>query len=182
MVMGVSAFDHAVRAWVVAHQRAGLQSAFAAVTEIGGVGPMRWVGVLLGIYLLARGRRRGAAAVVAAPFLALLVYAGTRRLVGRERPPSAAALHELSSSFPSAHSTTASAVCCTAAYVLWRERMLSAPAAVALAVVPTVLVGASRVYLDLHWATDVLGGWLAGLLIAAGLGALLYGRAATDQR
>ena len=36
-----------------------------------------------------------------------------------------------------------------------------------------MLIGVSRVVLDVHWATDVLGGWVAGLGIAA-LAGLLY--------
>jgi len=42
-----------------------------------------------------------------------------------------------------------------------------------LGVIPPVLIGGSRVFLDVHWATDVLGGWVAGLGIAA-LAGLLY--------
>jgi undecaprenyl-diphosphatase len=142
---------------------------------------MDWAGILLALLLFTRGRRLAALAVGVAPLLALLTYTGVRRVLPRDRPPSGAGLHEASNSLPSAHSTTAAAVCCTAAYVLWRERVLSAPAAIALAVLPPLLIGASRLYLDVHWMTDVIAGWTAGLLIAA-LAALVYRRVASIPR
>ncbi len=69
----------------------------------------------------------------------------------------------------------------TLAYVLWRERMIARPAAAALAAVPTLLIGTSRVYLDIHWSTDVLGGWALGALVTA-LSAITYEHIRTDTR
>jgi len=94
--------------------------------------------------------------------------------------PSAAGLAEATSSFPSAHSTASTAVYCTLAYVLWREKMLPAPAALAVAIVAPLLIGVSRLYLDVHWATDVVGGWVAGILIA-GAARLAYNRSRLDD-
>jgi len=70
-------------------------------------------------------------------------------------------------SFPSGHALETAAVALTTAYVLTRERRanawIAAPAALAL----PLLSGAGRVALDRHWTTDVVGGWLAGLSVAA---------------
>jgi undecaprenyl-diphosphatase len=67
------------------------------------------------------------------------------------------------------------AVCCTLAYVLWREGLTGGRAALTLAALVPLLVGGSRLYLNVHWATDVLGGWCAGLFIAV-FSAMLYDR------
>jgi undecaprenyl-diphosphatase len=74
-----------------------------------------------------------------------------------------------------AHSAASAAIFGTASYVLWRENMISRAVAIAASTVAPLLFGASRVYLDVHWTTDVLGGWSVGGLVAA-LSAGVYER------
>jgi undecaprenyl-diphosphatase len=68
------------------------------------------------------------------------------------------------SSFPSGHSTMSAVVYLTlgALLALVEGRRRVRVFLVALGAVLTFLVGASRVYLGVHWPTDVLGGWTIG--------------------
>lgn len=174
------ALNCAVRRWMLAHQHPIAHRLFAWASAVGSFRFVFWMSVLVACYLMVVGRRRGVVACLLAPVLALATYTGIRRFYQHARPPSAAGLAEATSSFPSAHSTASTAVYCTLAYVLWRERMLPAPVALAIAIIASLLIGVSRLYLDVHWATDVIGGWVAGVGIAA-VARLAYNRSPLDD-
>jgi undecaprenyl-diphosphatase len=167
------AFDSHVRLLVLAHRPALLQTGFRWITTVGSVTPMVVYAIIGALLLVLRGRPLAAAAALVAPAGAIVAYLGLKNVFARNRPSGIGNVIEGTYSFPSAHATTSAAVCCTLAYICWRERMLRGPAALALCIITPALVGGSRVVLDVHWATDVLGGWLAGLCMAA-LAALLY--------
>ncbi len=130
--------------------------------------------VALVVWMVWRDGRRGRVTVLA---LLLLVPVADqvsssvlKPLIGRPRPCRAVAAIEgvrnhgahcsSSGSFPSGHATNIAAV---AMLLAWRYRRW-AWAAIAAA----FLVGYSRIYLGVHYPSDVLGGWALG----AGLGAL----------
>ena len=175
MIPDIFALNSAVRAWMLAHQNSIAHQAFAAASAVGSFRSAFWLSVFVVAYLVVIGRRRGVLACLLAPLLSVPVYTGIRRFYPHARPPSVAGLAEGTSSFPSAHTTASTAVYCTLAYVLWREGILPAPISLAAAIVMPLLIGVSRVYLDVHWATDVIGGWVVGILIAA-VARLVYNR------
>lgn len=106
-------------------------------------------------------------------------------LIGRARPESAGEFVGVSQTYalPSGHSANAASVftaIALVASVIWsrkvQRRTIWAVAAIAVA-----LVGFSRVWLAVHWPSDVLAGWLVGLGWALLLAALLKPVKARDQ-
>ncbi|MGY2893241.1 phosphatase PAP2 family protein [Deinococcus sp. UYEF24] len=77
-------------------------------------------------------------------------------------------------SFPSGHASMAAALAVTLTALLWRTpyRWMSA----VLGVVYVALMGVSRVYLGVHYPTDVLAGWALGLAWAGGVALVLWQR------
>ena len=69
--------------------------------------------------------------------------------------------------FPSGHAFRTTAVAVTTAYVLAREGVLPRGAAVPAAFVASVVIGIARLIREKHLASDVLGGWAAGVTLAS---------------
>ena len=166
-------FDGVVRNWAITHQSTVGFDVFYAVTWIGSTIVLTAVAVACALWLWRSAGRRVAATVVTAPAIATAAFVVIKGLFHRARPAGALRLHELSYAFPSGHATTAAAVLVTIAYVFRRERILGGPSALLLGGGGSLLIGLSRIYLDVHWATDVLGGWAAGTFVAV-LCASLY--------
>lgn len=122
---------------------------------------------LIVMHLLAkRGNSSGERVPVAAG-LAFAAYHALKRASHRQRPPSNVGRNHYDHAYPSGHSTASSAVAVAAALAMRHnpQRPLTSTLAMIGIGVP-LAVGISRVLLDEHWSSDVLGGWLLGAGIA----------------
>ncbi|WP_326764097.1 phosphatase PAP2 family protein [Streptomyces sp. NBC_01591] len=122
------------------------------------------------VVLWWRGERLLAVWVAATSVLATLVQQGLKSAVGRERPqwpdPVDSAHY---AAFPSGHAMTALVSCGLLLWLLRRHG--TGPrlwrTALVVAFVSVVGVGLTRLYLGVHWLSDVLGGWLLGAALVA---------------
>lgn len=160
--------------WVLAHRNPGLSDVAVAVTDTG-VGACAYcLAAVAGALAVPRWSRwwrwwLGAVAGVVALLLGQLLRTSLAVIVGRARPPVADWITYPSGfAFPSGHTTTSALVAAGLAAVLYRRarRRSTRVAAVAVPGIWAFTVGLSRIYLGVHWPTDVFAGWLLATVLA----------------
>jgi undecaprenyl-diphosphatase len=139
------------------------------ITALGGFTVLTLL-VVASVALLILHRRRIQALVFAAAVLiGQLLATLTKHLVGRDRPDLVPHLDQVySASFPSGHSAMSPIVYFTLAGILAAGEANRGAKTLILALAATLVlaVGASRVYLGVHWPTDVIAGWSMGTAVA----------------
>jgi undecaprenyl-diphosphatase len=175
------ALDRTAHAWSLHHRPDLLRDLARAVTATG-TGPVPYLcalaaGFIAGHNQGTRGRLLAAAAALGFLAAGQTARYGVLHLIARPRPPVADWAAPASGyAFPSGHTTTSALAAGLLAWALSRTlRPARARVAVVLLTCWALAVGASRVYLGMHWATDVLGGWLFALTLLA-LGTVLIHR------
>jgi undecaprenyl-diphosphatase len=164
---GLTVVDPAVATFVAGHRPAWLTPVVQLVTWLGSSFFIIPLGVVVGGYFWLRRHLRQPLGMMAAAFLgAAGLYDVVKPTVGRARPPAALQVGGPDDgwAFPSGHATQSISFYGMLAIVLilWyapNRRLLFAIAAALVVIV----VGASRLYLGVHWLTDVLGGYALGL-------------------
>jgi undecaprenyl-diphosphatase len=164
---GLTFADQAVATFVAGHRPGWLTPLIQLVTWLGSSFFIIPFGLAAGGYLRLRHRTWQPLIMMAAAFAgAAGLYDIVKPAVGRARP--AAALQvggpDEGWAFTSGHATQSIAFYGMLAVVLivWSAPNRRLPIVIGAAVV-TLVVGASRLYLGVHWLTDVLGGYALGL-------------------
>jgi undecaprenyl-diphosphatase len=182
----LAGLDSSVAEWGDHHGSAWTHDALTLVTYLGETWTVAVVAIVVAAVEIARTRSRWVAPFLLAVILGdKLLTAGVKELVDRARPELEAVAATLGPSFPSGHTSTAAASWAAFALVVgrwWGRRAWPALAGAAVGI--AVAVALSRVLLDVHWLTDVLGGlalgwsWFAVCAIAFGGRLLRFGAAA----
>lgn len=150
---------------------AWLESVVRDITSLGSFSVLTIVTLSVVIYLLIDGKRAAAAFVFFAIAGGGILSELLKHLFARPRPELVAHLVDVKTlSFPSGHAMLSAVTFLTLGALLTRvqsRRRLKAYL-LSLAIFLTILVGLSRLYLGVHWPTDVLAGWCAGAAWAMG--------------
>jgi undecaprenyl-diphosphatase len=142
-----------------------LEESARDITGLGGHAILTLMTLAAVIYLLMAGKRGAAVLVVAAIAGGMLLSTGLKLGFERPRPdlvPHATRVY--TASFPSGHAMLSAITYLTLGALLTRvqKRRRIRAFIMGLAVALTLLVGISRVYLGVHWPSDVLAGWSVG--------------------
>ena len=140
------------------------------LTALGGGTVLALVVAVVAGFLVLQTRYRTAIVVAITWCSGELLNAAMKQVFNRPRPSIVPHLRIVyTSSFPSGHAMESAIVYLTLAAILMRasQSRVTKIYILGIAVLLTTLVGISRVYLGVHYPTDVLGGWIVGFMWAS---------------
>lgn len=139
---------------------------FVYLTELGSVKVLIGIAFVGMLYLLWRGERLEAFRLPIVVIGTLILTQLLKRIYGIDRPLIDAALDATTYSFPSGHASGSFALYGLLAFSLYERKYPRG--LIGGLVVLVVAVSFSRVVLNVHYFSDVLGGWLIALTVIAG--------------
>lgn len=134
------------------------------ITALGGVAVLTLLTVLMVVHLLLRREWSTAVLVGVAAITGTTISNALKTIFDRPRPELTAIAEYGAGSFPSGHSTASAVIYLTLGLMLAKaaDKARMKVFYVLTAILLTVLVGLSRLYLGVHYPTDVMAGWAIG--------------------
>jgi len=163
-------WDRPITNWVVAHRTPWLTDLAKAITRFGSDDVVYVVAAICAAVAWPRCRAL-AISIIALAVTRSLIVVTVKVLIARDRPPAALQLvHPGGFSFPSGHPFAAAASWgfIPLVLVLYTQRRWIWWASVVVVWTLALMVGASRTYVGVHYASDVVGGLLLAVLFVAG--------------
>ena len=163
----ITPFDRSILYWMYHHRASWLTQTAKVLAHMGSPPVIAGVALVSALVGLAWHKVRGAAWTLPIAVIgAGLIIQGVKLVIKRPRPSFfAPLLHEAGFSFPSGHSLIAMVVYGLLGYFLLHlfRNFWSRLAVRIVTVLLVVAIGVSRVYVGVHYPTDVLAGWIAGV-------------------
>ena len=142
-----------------------LLDAVLQITALGSRTNLTLIAALVVAYLFAAKKPASAAFVIAATAGGIVLSALLKMAFERPRPEIVPHLVDVTSaSFPSGHALNSSVTYLTLGILLAKSERSQAVRIylISAAILLSVLIGVSRIYLGVHWPSDVLAGWCVG--------------------
>jgi undecaprenyl-diphosphatase len=146
---------------------------FVALTQLGGIYLVAGVSLAMVVYLVLKKKYYKALFVAVSIGGVALVNVLLKTLFDRSRPDLWQHLvTETSFSFPSGHASASAALAFTVVLLLWNTRWRTL--SLSIGALYVVTIGFSRMYLGVHFPSDILGGWLLAVSWVTLMAGILY--------
>ena len=159
-------FDDALLHWMAAHQSKAVQTAMLEITSLGTGTVVGMIVFIAGMFLWLNQHKHSAILLIVATLGGMLLDNLLKIGFNRPRPQIFQwGTYAVSSSFPSGHAMSSVIVYGTVAYLAARlqQNVASRILTMAFAAVMIILICTSRMYLGVHYPSDVLAGVIVGL-------------------
>jgi membrane-associated phospholipid phosphatase len=149
--------------WLHQHANTFLDHFFLAATNVGGIFGVLIITGVCAAYFIHKSKRHDALFLIMSVGGASLANLMLKALFHRDRPSLwHQSIIENSFSFPSGHAMASAALLASLVLIYWNTR--ARWYVLALAFIGAILVGLSRLYLGVHYPSDVLAGWCVSIV------------------
>lgn len=175
------AIDGLILGWIHLQQTPAATAFFQIITEFGGVYILGMAVVAIMAWCWIQGRKKAALMVGVSVGGAAVINLVLKAIFQRDRPDLWQHLiTETGYSFPSGHAMASAALVFSCVFLVWRTRFRW----LGLVAGGTymILVGISRMYLGVHYPSDIITGWCVSFIWVSLVALLLYSYSLERQR
>jgi len=172
----IAHFDKLLYQWSLAWHTPLLDRLFYNITKMGSLSTMLFISLLISLLLLWRREIKNFLFYTLAMIGSSLLFSGLKELFARDRPSDhIGELLQYGYSFPSGHATMSMTLAFVLFYLLYHKVTGGYRVAVILfALLFPLLVGFSRIYLGVHYFSDVSAGLMLGIFWVVAMSLLLH--------
>ncbi len=153
------------------------------ITNLGGISSLFFISLTVAVILCIFKKRKIGTIIVLNLLISSSIYIILKNIIQRVRPDiSQSLINEAGYSFPSGHTTNNTAFYALLIYLICKNvknKNICIILSVILGIIP-ILIGFSRIYLGVHYFSDVIAGFCLGIICVIFVTSVAYNRITRD--